>query len=114
MNLTVRVEGVPTTWPMFGALRLVWQSRVRPQESTPSSNHTWEIELSEKDGLWTGPSVGRNADGRRFLYFAWLDMHGRIVRRIKLYQNQVTGPTVTLQATMPDGTPACSTARLVE
>jgi len=112
MTFRIEVSDVPADWPPVGRLRLLWQSRVRPQEFTESAAHSWEIEVGLKDGHWVGPAVGKNGDGRRFVYLAWLADNGAIVRRIKLYQDQVTGTVVKLQSRMPDGSPACSTARL--
>jgi len=112
MKFRIEVVNVPTHWPEFGRLRLVWQSRVRPQEFRESADHCWEIDVAIKDGKWTGPAVGKNPDGRRFVYLAWLTEDGRICRRIKLYEDQVAEPVIRILPTMPDGSPACSTARL--
>ena len=113
MTLCVEVIDTPVTWGEHGNIRLVWQSRVRPVEYAAGNGSAWEMEVPLKEGVWTGPSVGRNGDGRRFLYFAWLDGRGKMFRRIKLYQDQVTAPIVKLSGTMKDGSPACSTARLI-
>ncbi len=113
MTVTVTVVNVPETWPCEGKIRLMWQSRVRPPEHTAGNNNSWVIEVPIKDGKWSGPFVGRNSDGRRFLYFAWQNQFGKMFRRIKLYQDQVTGDAVTLNGTMKDGSPACSTAIVI-
>lgn len=113
MRLKVTVTNCPETWADEGRIALLWQSRVRPQQHTPGANNEWVIELETKDGKWTGPAVGRNSDGRRFLYFAWSNQRGRRFRRIKLYQDQVQGDSVTLSGVMKDGSPACSTAIVI-
>lgn len=110
MKLTITVKNCPETWGDEGKVTLFWQSRVRPPEHTAGDGNRWEIEITEKDGKWSGPAIGRNSDGRRFLYFAWRNAYGRMFRRIKLYQDQVSGETVTLSGVMKDGSPACSTA----
>ena len=112
MRFRIEVPNPPTHWLEAGNIRLVWQPRVRPQEFSESPDHTWELEVELKDGRWVGPAVGKNGDGRRFVYLAWLTDEGKIFRRIKLYQDQVTSPVVRILAIMPDGSPACSTARL--
>ncbi len=112
MKLTVQIVDCPTTWADEGAVEVFWQSRIRPDEFISSPNATWTIDIPEKDGKWTGNFVGRNSDGRRFLYFSWQNERGIRFRRIKLYQEQVTGDRVAILGTMPDGSPACSTARL--
>lgn len=114
MKLRVELVGAPSEFGEHGKVRLVWQSRVRPVGYVPSENLTWDIPLELKDGRWTGTSIGRNSDGRRFLYFAWLNQFGQMFRRIKLYQDQVSGDSIRLSGTMPDGSPACSTARVMD
>jgi hypothetical protein len=112
MKFRVEAVNVPATWNGHGKIKLLWQCRVRPPEHVGSADLAWDIEVPIKDGKWTGPSVGRNSDGRRFLYFAWMGQDGRMFRRIKLYQDQVSGPVVRLNCTMKDGSPTCSTALL--
>ncbi len=61
----------------------------------------------------------RNADGRRFLYLAWRDPAGAIVRRMKLYEESVaplleTGrETVAVLGLKADGSPEAPTARVL-
>lgn len=112
MTVTVKIVGCPKVWSNEGEVEVFWQSRIRPDEFTASPDATWTIDVPEKDGKWTGNFVGRNSDGRRFLYFSWQNERGVRFRRIKLYQEQVTGDSVTIIGTMPDGSPACSTARI--
>ena len=108
--LTVIVKDAPQNWEGEGQISLFWQSNVRPPSHLRGSHNTWELEIAMKDGKWSGSSVGRNSDGRRFLYFAWCNQFGKMFRRIKLYQDQVTGQVVTLNGKMKDDSPACSTA----
>jgi hypothetical protein len=113
-TITVEICGAPAAFDCYGQIRVVWQSRIRPPAWNSSPNNTWTIELAEKDGKWSGPAIGRNSDGRRFLYFAWISASGQMFRRIKLYQDQCTRPAVRLCGSMTDGSPACSTARILE
>lgn len=112
--MRIEVVDLPDTFEHYGRIRLAWQNRVRPPEHQFSETNTWEIEVPIKDGKWGGPSVGRNPDGRRFLYFAWVGASGERFRRIKLYQDQVQGSWARLSGRMKDGTPACSTAIVLE
>ena len=113
-RFSVEFVGIPSTWAPEGQVELFWQSRVRPPEHQPISNAAMEFELPIKDGRWSGSSVGRNSDGRRFLYFAWRNQAGRMFRRIKLYQDQVRSEVVRVSGVLKDGSPACSTARILE
>jgi hypothetical protein len=113
-TITVEICGAPKEFADYGNIRVVWQSRIRPPAWTPSTNNTWTIEVAERNGKWSGPAVGRNSDGRRFLYFAWVSEAGQSFRRIKLYQEQCNSSIVRVSGTMKDGSPACSTARLLE
>lgn len=113
IKLTIEIIDAPTSWVGMHGIRVVFQSRIRPDEHLDSPNNTWNIDIPVKDGKWTGSFVGRNSDGRRFMYFAWLDVNGRRFRRIKLYQDQAVGESVRIQGTMKDGSPACSTARIL-
>lgn len=113
-KITVETCDPPAEFDCYGKIRVVWQSRVRPPAWTPSPNNTWTIELNERNGLWSGPAVGRNSDGRRFLYFAWISESGQSFRRIKLYQDQCAGPNVRIRGQMKDGSPACSTAQVIQ
>jgi hypothetical protein len=112
MVFKVMVECTSLTLPNGEVIHLFWQSRVRPQEFTKPSGSEWEIAVLTKGDLWSGPCVGKNPDGRRFVYLAWLTQEGRIHGRIKLYQDQVTGPLVKLTTVLPNGSPAFSTARV--
>ena len=113
MRLLVTFRHCPETWADEGKISLFWQSRVRPPEHTSSKIREWEIEIPLRDGKWSGPSVGRNSDGRRFLYFSWCNEAGRMFRRVKLYQNQVVGDSVVVSGVLRDGSPACSTAIII-
>lgn len=115
MLLKVKVIGAPDYWEEQGKIYLEHQSTIKPPIRFESStNNTWNIEIRLKDGLWIGPNVGRNSDGRRFIYFAWKSEFGQRFRRIKLYQDQVVGEEVTISGTLPkDGSPACSTAIII-
>lgn len=113
MQLKVTVKDCPETWGVEGKIKLFWQSNIRPPKHTAGNDNEWTIDITVKNGVWSGPSVGRNSDGRRFLYFAWCNQAGRMFRRIKLYQNQVDGEWVVLSGVMKDGSPACSTAIVI-
>jgi hypothetical protein len=113
-RVTVEIVSPPAEFGLEGRIRPVWQSRVRPPEWTEGEGFRWTIDVPLRDGRWSGSMVGRNSDGRRFLYFVWVNQAGRGFRRIKLYQDQVAGPVVRIAGTMKDGSPACSTARVLE
>jgi hypothetical protein len=109
-KLKVRIIGAPETFGCEGRIRVVWQSRLRPPEHMPSTDCSWTIDVPLRNGVWSGSFVGRNSDGRRFLYFAWQNELGSVFRRIKLYQDQASGPEALIAGTMKDGSPACATA----
>lgn len=113
-TFAVQFENLPTEWVGEGRIQLVWQSQIRPVQYTPSAENVWHLSVPIKEGKWTGKSVGRNSDGRRFIYFAWLNASGKMFRRIKLYQQQVTGESIVLRGVMKDSSPACSTAIVVQ
>jgi hypothetical protein len=113
-SFTVEIVDLPTHWAEQGRIRLLWQSGIRPVEYTEIEGSQVRITVGLKDGRWTGKSVGRNPDGRRFVYLAWINSAGTSFRRIKLYQDQVQGDRVRILGAMKDGSPACSTARLAE
>lgn len=111
-TFTVEIVDLPSHWGEQGAIRLLWQSGIRPVAYTEIEGNEVRITVGLKDGRWTGKPVGRNHDGRRFVYLAWINSAGTSFRRIKLYQDQVLGDRVRILGVMKDGSPACSTARL--
>lgn len=56
-----------------------------------------------------------NPDKKRFVYFAWLDPEGVIVRRIKLFAEDLPPEPalVRIAGLAPDGSPACSRAKII-
>lgn len=115
MNQDFRVEfvGLPDSWAAEGRISLHWQNRVRPPAHSALDGESIWMSVPVIEGRWTGHFVGRNSDGRRFVYFAWCNQFGRMFRRIKLYQDQVVGDVVRVKGTMKDGSPACSTAQIL-
>ncbi|HWD38308.1 MAG TPA: DUF5990 family protein [Fimbriimonas sp.] len=109
-TIRVKICDCPGSFDGREGIRVAFQSQIRPPRHEFSANNEWEIRVNVKDGKWTGYNVGRNGDGRRFIYFAWADRNGTMFRRIKLYQDQVQGDSVRLSGRMKDGSPACSTA----
>lgn len=118
--LTVRVENPPTFFEPYGAIRLVHQSRRGYVEGTAG---IFNLELDQKEDRsgkpqWSGDAVHYHSDKRRFIYFAWLSESGKMFRRIKLYLDQIPNlnrhdMTVTIAGRMKDGSPACSTAKVL-
>ena len=85
---------------------------------------TFDRKLNRKgEEHWAGDDIHFHGDGRRFIYLAWVDQYGNMFRRIKLYLEHITGldpsaidqdVSVTIAGTLKDGTPACSTAVVIE
>ena len=114
MVLTVSVVGPPTQCH-GDPCRLVLVDKVKGY--VPSDDHVWQIEIVQEPNrkgelVWKGDTVQHHGDGRRFVYFAWLDNKGKMFRRLKLYLGDVpAGSTsVAVKGTAKDGTPACATA----
>lgn len=122
VRLHIRVDGLPTDWEPYGAIYLQLQTKkgfelaedgvyVVPMERKP--NRKGEIH-------WTGDGIHFHGDGRRFIYLSWVSARGERFRRIKLYLDLIPelesgneDVFVTIAGTMKDGTPACSTARVI-
>lgn len=85
-----------------------------------SKSNCWQVEIEQKPNragqvFWTGSTVQHHGDGRRFIYFAWINTTGQMFRRLKVDINDVTPETklIQVQGTMKDGSPACATAKRV-
>lgn len=112
VTFTVEVEDLPREWK-GESLILLWQSRIRPDEFTAGHGNRFQITVSVREGKWAGPAVGRNPDGRRFVYLAWRSGSGVAIGRIKLYQDQVRGDFVRIAALDHRGQLACATAHVL-
>ncbi len=120
VRLHVRFENAPTSFEPYGAIRLVHQSR---KEYVEGKANTFALELDRKldrsgELQWSGDAVHYHGDKRRFIYFAWLSESGKMFRRIKLYLDKIPGlesseVTIRVAGRMKDGSPACSTARIL-
>lgn len=65
-----------------------------------------------------GQIVHYHGDKRRFIYIQWVGSQGQMFRRIKLFfehflEEDAESYDIRIQGTMKDGTPACSTARVI-
>jgi hypothetical protein len=121
--LTITVKDIPTECFGFGAIQLVLQTK---KEYVMSLNGVFSVQLDRAKNRkgeehWVGESVVFHGDGRRFIYFAWLDFRGKMFGRIKLYLDQIPNLNpesdqagVTISGTGKKGGPAFSTAIVIQ
>lgn len=114
---------MPTSFDGYGAIQLVHQSKKGCIQGTDG---VFTINLERKvdrkgEEQWFGDSVYFYGDKRRFLYFAWISQYGQSFRRIKLYLDQIEGLNPEIQTLNveisgrgKDGSPACSTAKIIQ
>ncbi|MBS1703322.1 MAG: hypothetical protein JST12_16790 [Armatimonadetes bacterium] len=122
-RLLIRVDNAPTRCEPYGAIRLQLQTKKAFEEA---KDGVYTVPMSQKENRkgethWAGDGVHYHGDGRRFIYLAWIGERGQRFRRIKLYLDHVPNlgegegdVEVTIAGTMKDGTPACSTARVLD
>ncbi|MEQ1822667.1 MAG: DUF5990 family protein [Fimbriimonadaceae bacterium] len=120
VSVSVSLVDLPAEW-CGRPIRLVLQTKKEYLE--PPFQFTIIRKADRKGELqWTGDAVHFHGDGRRFIYFAWLEntyVSWKMFRRIKLYLTQIPnlGENPTVQVTLSgkgkDGSPACSTAIIV-
>lgn len=123
MTLKIQVADLPTRCEPYGNIRLQLQSKKELRDPVDGVFiATFERKANRKGEVhWAGDDVHFHGDGRRFIYLQWLGESGQMFRRIKLYLDQIPGlepgvenVEVKIAGRMPkDGSPACSTARLV-
>ncbi len=122
VNLTITVKDIPTECFGFGAIQLVLQTK---KEFVMSSTGVFSVQLDRAKNRkgeehWVGESVVFHGDGRRFIYFAWLDFRGKMFGRIKFYLDQISDlslesdqASVTISGTGNNGGPAFSTVIVI-
>jgi len=124
VHLTILVADLPTTCVPYGAIRLKLQKKKGLADPV---NGVFVVTLERKlnrkgEEHWAGDDVHFHGDGRRFIYLQWIGQSGQMFRRIKLYLDHImeldpTKPdqeiTVKIHGRGKDGSPACSTAKLV-
>lgn len=122
-TLRIKVDDLPTRYEPYGDIRLMLQKKkVLVAAVDGVFVATLERKMNRKgEENWAGDDVHFHGDGRRFIYLQWIGQSGQMFRRIKLYLDQIPGlepgiesAEVKIAGRMPkDGSPACSTARLV-
>ena len=122
VNLTISIQNIPTECLGMIGIQLVLQTK---KEYVMSSSGVFSVQLDRAKNRkgeehWVGDSVVFHGDGRRFIYFAWLDFRGKMFGRIKLYLDQISDlnpesdqASVTISGTGKKGGPAFSTAIVV-
>lgn len=122
VRLHIRVEGLPTTWESYGAIFLQLQTK---NGFEPPTNGAYVVSMERKPNRkgevhWAGDGVHFHGDGRRFIYLSWVNERGERFRRIKVYLDLIPelesgneDVFVTIAGTMKDGSPACSTAKVI-
>ena len=118
MTLTIQIVDAPREF-QGRPIHLVLVDKKKGNITSP--DHRWQIEIEQKpnrkgEHFWSGDAVQHHGDGRRFVYFAWIDSIHNMFRRLKVDLNHVTDSTTILsvQGTMKDGSPACATAKFIE
>lgn len=118
MHLTISIQDAPTH---FNDLPVRVALVHKKLGNIFSDQNTWQVEITQAPNrkgelVWQGDTVQHHGDGRRFIYFTWLDQYQRQFRRLKLYLDHIpeNATEVRIQGSMPkDGSPACSTAKLI-
>ncbi len=109
LDVVVLVSPSRSAQPEFSELRLYLQT---------GKAFSLGEEVGEAVRFEIGPPPASpwraNGDRKRFVYLAWLDPEGAIVRRIKLFAQDLPpeAEEVSIFGLDPKGTPACSRARL--
>lgn len=84
----------------------------------PVEPNVYETSFELVNGVPKGEIVHYHGDKRRFIYIQWLGSHGQMFRRIKLFfehfmDSDAERYEVSIAGTMKDGSPACSTAKVI-
>lgn len=121
-ELHISVEGIPRVFGECTDLRLKLQTKKAFLDPCVEGEDSLEfrVQFEIKDGKPRGEMVWDHGDKRKFVYLTWFGVTPlgiKSFRRIKLYFNQFEpweeGAFVRISGKMPDGSPACSTARLM-
>ena len=115
-TLRITLVDPPEECPPYGKIR--HQLQLKKGYIQPTEPNVYETEFDLVDGTPKGPIVHYHGDKRRFIYIQWLGSHGQMFRRIKLFFEHVleegqANDDIRIAGTMKDGTPACSTARVI-
>lgn len=115
-TLRITLAKPPETFDAYGKIR--HQLQLRKGYLQPIEPNVYETEFELVEGVPKGQIVHYHGDKRRFIYIQWVGSRGDMFRRIKLYfdhflQDGVEAYDIRISGTMKDGSPACSTARLI-
>ena len=115
-TLRITLVEPPEEFPPYGKIR--HQLQLKKGYLQPNEPNVYETDFELVDGVPKGQIVHYHGDKRRFIYIQWLGSHGQMFRRIKLYFEHflVEGGEsydIRIAGKMKDGTPACSTARVI-
>ncbi|MEI7577458.1 MAG: DUF5990 family protein [Armatimonadota bacterium] len=115
---TLRITLVDPPEEFLGYGKIRHQLQLKKGYLQPSSPNVYETEFELVEGVPKGQIVHYHGDKRRFIYIQWVGAHGQMFRRIKLYfehflEDDKENYDLRIAGTMKDGSPACSTARLI-
>lgn len=114
-TLTITLVDPPETFAPYGRIR--HQMQLKKGYQSPAG-HQYETRFDLVDGVPKGEIVQYHGDKRRFIYIQWIGEHGQMFRRIKLFfehfmTEEKEHYDVRIAGTMKDGSPACSTAKVL-
>ena len=115
-TLRITLIDPPEEFPPYGKIR--HQLQLKKGYLQPAEPHVYVTEFELIEGVPKGQIVHYHGDKRRFVYIQWVGSHGQMFRRIKLFfehflEEDTESYDIRIQGTMKDGTPACSTARVI-
>jgi hypothetical protein len=120
--LRITVENAPKSWAAYDEICLKLQTKktfLDPLRSEGDSLQ-FEAQFEIRDNKPKGEVVWDHGDKRKFIYLTWFGTNStgtQSFRRIKLYFTQMEpwneGVEIRINGVLKDGTPACSTARVL-
>lgn len=115
-SLKVQIVDPPTEFAPHGK---IWhQVQLKRGYLDPVAPNEYQLQFDLVDGVPKGDIVHYHGDKRRFIYIQWYGARGEKFRRIKLFfehflRDGVDSYEVRIAGSMKDGSPACSTARVL-
>lgn len=122
-RLKITVESIPSEFGGCENLQLKLQTKKTFLDPIQKEENklVFETEFEVKDDKPKGEAVWDHGDKRKFIYLTWFGTQNgftKSFRRIKLYFSQMEpwqeGVSIRISGVLKDGTPACSTAKVIE
>ncbi len=115
-TLRITLVDPPVEFSPYGKIR--HQMQLKKGNLQPCEPNVYETEFDLVEGIPKGQIVFYNNDKRRFIYIQWLGAYGQQFRRIKVFfehflEEGKENYDIRIQGFMKDGSPACSTAKVI-